>query len=415
MAPQSTTITPQSAAVQLELFGFKGKDVQRQAETSEASMTPTASTSAGASSPSQPSSPDPVSSPPPIINGIDGSREMHEVWAWNLDDEFESLLAAVAGESGVILALDMEFPGFVYAEPGGGGIGARYEALRENVDSLRPIQLGLAIASADGVLRGVWTFNLSFDVDVDLHTEQSVAFLRAAGINFPRHASEGIDAAALGRKLAGSYLVGQHAGSPCWVTFSGAYDLGYLLKLVTEGQPLPPEPSAFDSVLSVFTPRRHELRDHLPHGSLETLARKHGVKRHGQAHTAGSDALLTLELFLNSKGLRRWSWHGEEAWGGDGNGADVASLYSQMESWYGHGWEQWGASVRWEDHYNPFLFPQPPWMTTMPPAAYMGQGFQTAPLKASSPWPDAATAAALIKSSGWPAPDSTNPSQVLAI
>merc|ERR1711959_446883 len=36
----------------------------------------------------------------------------------------------------------------------------------------------------------------------------------------------------------------------------------------------------------------------LPNGSLEVLGRKHGVKRWGSAHTAGSDALLTLELFI---------------------------------------------------------------------------------------------------------------------
>jgi hypothetical protein len=36
----------------------------------------------------------------------------------------------------------------------------------------------------------------------------------------------------------------------------------------------------------------------LPKGSLDALGRRHGVKRLGSAHTAGSDALLTLELFM---------------------------------------------------------------------------------------------------------------------
>jgi CCR4-NOT transcription complex subunit 7/8 len=407
MAPQSTAMAPQSAAMQLELFGIRAKDTaQKRTEAKQDEIAP-------------------LVAMPSLISGIDGSRELREVWAWNLDEEFDALLAAVAGEAGVILALDMEFPGFVYVEPPGGNIGVRYQALRENVDSLRPIQLGLAVASAEGILRGVWSFNLSFDVDVDLHTEQSVAFLRAAGINFPRHASEGIDAEVLGRRLAGSYLVGHHGRSPCWVTFSGAYDLGYLLKLITNGQPLPQEPSAFDSVLSVFCPTRHELRDHLAHGSLDKLARQHGVKRHGQAHTAGSDALLTLELFLCVKGLRRWNPWADDAWGGaDSNGTDAASLYSQMESWYGAGWENgWGASRMWEEQYNPFLFAHAagsPWASQMLPGAgptsYMGQGFQTAPLKGNATWPDAATAAALLKSGSWHPPDSTAvSSQVLAI
>ena len=43
---------------------------------------------------------------------------------------------------------------------------------------------------------------------------------------------------------------------------------------------------------------RHELRDRLPFGSLSNLARSHDVIRYGQAHTAGSDALVTLDLFF---------------------------------------------------------------------------------------------------------------------
>jgi CCR4-NOT transcription complex subunit 7/8 len=409
-------MAPQSAAMQLELLGLRAKEVAHvRTEANQEEF-------------------DPLVFAP--NTGAEGSREIHEVWAWNLDEEFRKLIEAVTlanqkCEAGVMLGLDMEFPGFVHVESRSSDssdiLNVRYQALRENVDSLRPIQLGAAVASADGVLRGVWTFNLSFDVDVDLHTEQSVAFLRAAGINFPRHAAEGIDAEVLGKKLAESILVGEHESAPCWVTFSGAYDLGYLLKLLTNSQPLPQEPSSFDSVLSVFCPRRHELRDSLPHGSLESLARKHGVSRYGQAHTAGSDALLTLELYLCLKGrARKWSQWSEDPWGT----TDAGSPYN-MESWY-PGWEHgWAATQRWEEQYNPFNFSTPPpgapWMSQMlspfggtVPATYMGQGMQ-APLIKGVPngvWPDAATAAALLKSSGWHSADpaaTAVSSQVLAI
>eukprot|EP00438_Fugacium_kawagutii_P022558 Skav202589 [mRNA] locus=scaffold1305:131284:134139:- [translate_table: standard] len=40
------------------------------------------------------------------------------------------------------------------------------------------------------------------------------------------------------------------------------------------------------------------LRDELPRGSLDSLLREFGVERHGTPHTAGSDALATLELYL---------------------------------------------------------------------------------------------------------------------
>ena len=54
----------------------------------------------------------------------------------------------------------------------------------------------------------------------------------------------------------------------------------------------------FEVLLEGTCAGRHELRDRLPFGSLSSLARSHGVIRYGQAHTAGSDALVTLDLFF---------------------------------------------------------------------------------------------------------------------
>jgi len=366
---------------------------------------------------------------PELVNALDGARDFHEVWSWNLEEEFDALLGAVAAEEGVLVALDMEFPGFVCAEPRVGARDVRYQALRENVDSLRPIQLGAAVSSADGVLRGVWTFNLLFDIQTDLHTEQSIEFLRAAGIDFPRHASEGIDAENLGRRLAGSYLVGQHSRTPSWITFSGAYDLGYLLKLLTGGRPLPQETSSFDAALRIFCPKRHELRDQLPHGSLESLARQYSIRRHGTAHTAGSDALLTLELFLCLIGVRsrvfakKWNQWQFEDWGG-----------SDAESWYA-GWDAWGTQSRWEDQYNAFNFSAANsaivansttaagsmWNYSSSPLSTFGgnsAAWATAYTKAttSSVWPDASIATAMLKSGSWHSTEPTmSATQVLAI
>jgi len=277
--------------------------------------------------------PYPASEPQAYVSSMySNKKEVHEVWGWNLEQEFQALVAAAGAEQGsAILALDMEFSGFLHQEPRAGARAVRYQALRENVDQLHPIQLGAAVAGADGSLRGVWSFNLKFDAEQDMHTKSSLAFLRAAGLDFPRHAAEGIDAAELGRRLSGSGLVGNHSRTPWWITFSGSYDLGYLLKMLTSGRPLPQNHGAFDAELSTFCPRRHELRNELPHGSLENQARTHGVPRCGVAHTAGSDALLTLELFLRVVGAKlreqrdRWnpwgqfdatSWNGAaSAWG----------------------------------------------------------------------------------------------------
>mmetsp|Transcript_51906 Transcript_51906/g.110911 ORF Transcript_51906/g.110911 Transcript_51906/m.110911 type:complete len:394 (+) Transcript_51906:70-1251(+) len=338
----------------------------------------------------------------------DDNKEVHEVWTWNFDKEFADLLAAASGEAGgAILALDMEFPGFLRQEPRSGARAVRYQALRENVDRLRPIQLGAAVAGADGGLRGVWSFNLQFNVDVDLHTEKSVAFLRAAGIDFPRHASEGIEATTLGQRLAGSLLVGLHGLVARWVTFSGSYDLGYLLKLLTANRPLPRDHGSFDSALSTFCPRRHELRDELgPHGSLESLAKKFGLQRHGMAHTAGSDALLTLELFVKVVGTKRWnSWANEETW-------------EAQNAWY-QGWDPAWDPTRWDNVWG-FPFPNPatslPWLPTiglstpvpslnggapMPSASFWGAASQSPGVKVPPVIPTADAAAAARKMGWW--------------
>mmetsp|Transcript_127439 Transcript_127439/g.284983 ORF Transcript_127439/g.284983 Transcript_127439/m.284983 type:complete len:360 (+) Transcript_127439:148-1227(+) len=248
-----------------------------------------------------------------------GTRSLKEVWSWNFDAEFDELLTAVAScqAHGVVLALDTEFPGFLCEEPPFAVQAVRYWALRENVDLLRPIQLGFAVSSCSGVLCGAWTFNLWFDLATNLHTEESVRFLTAAGVDFPRHAVEGIDPAALAWRLAASPLVGCHVSSPQWVTFSGCYDWGYLLKLLTD-RPMPLDAASFEALLDSLCPCRHDLRESLPRGSLDSLLMAYSVDRFGAAHTAGSDALATLELFLRmalpreSVAMEDPSYQGEE-------------------------------------------------------------------------------------------------------
>lgn len=260
------------------------------------------------------------------------SKDFHEVWEGNFDEEFSALLEAVmrAGGPQATLAMDMEFPGFLCEDPRHSSHAAHYQALRCNVDQLWPIQLGIAVLGTNGMHRGVWTFNLRFDASIDAHTKESVAFLQAAGIDFPRHRSQGINVLALGERLAKSSIIG--ALAPSWLTFSGSYDWAYLLKLVTLGRALPSQPSTFEKVLSVYCPKRRELRNLLPTGSLEVLGRKHGVKRCGKAHTAGSDALLTLELFVLLGGPKLeldgelGRMQEEEPWG------DVS--WNNTEEWY---------------------------------------------------------------------------------
>eukprot|EP00435_Cladocopium_sp_Y103_P026374 s280_g6.t1 len=167
---------------------------------------------------------------------------------------------------------------------------------QESVELLPLIQIGLAVASSDGQCLGVWNFNLNYNLATDFHTDAAVNFLRACGVDFDRHASEGIDASSLGAMLKSSGL-----SSCAWVTFAGMADLLYLMQLMhQELRELPETFGEFRALMEGTCATQLELRDRMPFGSLSSLAQSHGVIRYGQAHTAGSDALVTLELFFRS-------------------------------------------------------------------------------------------------------------------
>lgn len=217
---------------------------------------------------------------------------IREVWARNFQNEFIlfSHTLRFAG-AGAVVAIDTEFPGVLQENAWKESDETHYRAMKESVELLPVIQIAVAIGSSYGKCLGAWNFNLHYDLSRDFHTDAAVNFLLAAGVDFQRHATEGIEPRSLGTMLQGSGL------SSCrWVTFAGMTDLLYLVQLMK--QELPETLCDFEVLLEETCAGRHELRDQLPFGSLSNLARSHGVIRYGQAHTAGSDALVTLDLFF---------------------------------------------------------------------------------------------------------------------
>jgi CCR4-NOT transcription complex subunit 7/8 len=273
------------------------------------------------------------------------SCEVHEVWSWNLQQEFGALVAAVAAEAEVVLGIDTEFPGLLWKPPEDRGLDAqmhleaKYRVLVKNIDSVWPIQVGIAVARGGGTFNSVWNFHLAFDISADLHTKAAVSLLRTAGVDFERHATEGIDPRLMGSLLSRSPLFGWHENAPLWVTFSGEYDLGFLIKLLVAGSPLPQDPAMFEEVLSYYFPRRHELRVAIPRGSLDIVANRFSVVRCGTPHTAGSDALLTLEVYQSELYQNLLLQFSEEA-------RYAAGLWG---SWCEEGWgaSSWDASSVW--------------------------------------------------------------------
>uniref|UniRef100_K3ZZU4 poly(A)-specific ribonuclease n=1 Tax=Setaria italica TaxID=4555 RepID=K3ZZU4_SETIT len=247
--------------------------------------------------------------------------EVRQVWAHNFDAEaklIESLLPKFR-----YAAVDTEFPGTVYRPAGAAYMltpERRYELLKQNVDALDLIQLGLTLFDSGGRLpslggggggpaRCVWEFNFrEFDVRRHRHALESIAMLRAKGVDFDRTRRHGVDAAAFGPRLRKWLRAG--LGRAGIVTFSGGYDLAYLVKVIYgPGYELPGTAAQFEGVARSLLRRRlfdvKEMARLCPadlRGGLDSVAGKLNVGRAvGEAHQAGSDSLLTCHTFMKMR------------------------------------------------------------------------------------------------------------------
>jgi len=251
---------------------------------------------------------------------------------------------------GLTVNQDTEFPGLV-ARPMGAFRGKsdyHYQCLRCNVDLLKVIQLGITLFSEEGEVppaqpdgadglgsrkyNGVmqqapctWQFNFKFSLKEDMYSEVSIEALRQAGVNFEGLERDGIDPFEFGALLITSGLVCDEEVR--WISFHGGYDFGYLTKLLICKE-LPDDEREFDMLMKKFFPSiydikylmKYAIKQHtmgqltpLDAGSVEVLAKfeqKSGleniadtfkIKRHGNAHTAGSDCLLTGKVFFKMR------------------------------------------------------------------------------------------------------------------
>ena len=110
------------------------------------------------------------------------------------------------------VAMDTEFPGVV-AKPVGdlSSNGFAYQTLQCNVDLLKIIQLGISFCGENGETPAegcyCYQFNFRFDLNEDMYAEDSIELLKQSGIDFDRHAAEGIDVQRFGELIMMSGLV----------------------------------------------------------------------------------------------------------------------------------------------------------------------------------------------------------------
>ena len=155
--------------------------------------------------------------------------------------------------------------------------------------------------------------------------------LTKAGIDFAKHEKNGIDPLEFGALLMSSGLV--LMDDVHWISFHSGYDFGYLMKIML-CKPLPEDEHEFHKLLTIFFPSLYDIKylmksagrnqtvNNVPltptasqiltnlgqKSGLQDIADELGVKRVGIAHQAGSDSLVTGEIYWK---MRQVVFNGE--------------------------------------------------------------------------------------------------------
>lgn len=231
-----------------------------------------------------------------------------DVWADNLEEAFHQIRAIV--DDYPYIAMDTEFPGIV-ARPVGQYSKSEYnyQTLRCNVDMLRLIQLGLTFSNEYGEPPAhgpsTYQFHFKFDLNDEMYAQDSIELLKRAGIDFKRHADYGIEFEDFGELCISSGIVLNSEVK--WIAFHSGYDLGYLVKVLTQSA-LPKRQHEFFDSINAFFPIIYDVKYMMKScrnlkGGLQDLADDLEVKRVGPQHQAGSDSLLTMAVFFKMKRL----------------------------------------------------------------------------------------------------------------
>ncbi|CAL5000812.1 unnamed protein product [Urochloa decumbens] len=183
-----------------------------------------------------------------------------------------------------------------------------YQHLREYVNRGDVLQLGLVLAfeQADTSM-AVMALEINFHLDVQSrsYNPHTINFLQKQGHCLDDHRDRGVIAECVFAGLLRHLPFGDN--SVTWIAYHGDRDIGFILRLLHAGGRgmLPPDRATF----------LHQVREKFPVfydvrvlgqiviegfvGKLTKLADDLGIHRIGEAHFAGSDAILTLACFWN--------------------------------------------------------------------------------------------------------------------
>jgi CCR4-NOT transcription complex subunit 7/8 len=171
---------------------------------------------------------------------------------------------------------------------------------------LKVIQIGITLCDEKGNFPSgttTWQFNFKFDLEIEQFSCESIDLLERSGIDFNQLKTRGITIEKFGEHLMTSGLVLND--EVYFISFHGCYDFAYLLKILTNVN-LPDTDQKFFETLKTYFPNFYDIRylvrlyDHY-RGSLQRLANELDVSRYGTQHQAGSDSIVTKEVFFTLK------------------------------------------------------------------------------------------------------------------
>lgn len=224
-----------------------------------------------------------------------------EVFKDNFIKEIKRISELIDEEYNFI-GIDTEYPGIVYSINDYSS-DFYYKTLKLNVDALKLIQVGITLCNAKGEFpndASTWQFNLNFNYDNDKYLPASFAILQNSGIDFKKLKTDGIPHILFAEYLITSGLVLNQEIN--WVSFHGSYDFAYLLRLLINYD-LPSTESEFGNGMTLYFPNHYDIRilvqgnDNLK-GGLNKLAQYLEVIRIGNVHQAGSDSIVTIEIYF---------------------------------------------------------------------------------------------------------------------
>lgn len=201
-----------------------------------------------------------------------------------------------------LISLDTEFPGIVlkiksfkYSSEN-----ASYHMLRKNVNVLKTIQIGLTFdKNCNFKFSTTFQFNFVYDFENNCFAQDSIDLLSKSKLMFETNNKIGINLDLFKAFLTSSSLLCNKKLK--WITFHSGYDFGYLVNLITNKQ-LPLSKKDFIELLNFYFPCFFDLK-HLGYfssnfyGSLDKIAEKFKINRIGKSHQAGSDSLITLNIY----------------------------------------------------------------------------------------------------------------------